>query len=219
MAVVLIILSITAITMGVVGYVQKKVAITNTRALIASMESALELYKNDWGYYPQSFTGRVSSSGGIESLNNWLLLRALSGNCANCKKVYMRVPPSLLKIGIGAGSTNILTSTNGNLYSVGGFTNICDPWGLPYNYYCAPKTPFGIMNNVYAYPTNVNANNAYSCGGQVNIGSFDLFSYGPDRVTYVAPNLAYGSWGDGPWVNTAFKSTSSALDDITNFGR
>ena len=53
-------------------------------------------------------------------------------------------------------------------------------WGTPFNYYCSPKTPFALMNNFYGYPTNSNDNDGYSVGGQVNVSSFDLFSYGPD---------------------------------------
>lgn len=208
LAVAIVILLLTGIMIGVVGYVQKKMAITATKAQIAAISVALESYKADWGHYPATTIARISSSGFWESTNNWILYRALSG--VGGGKKYVRFSASQLRVSIASG------------VSSGGLTNIVDAWGMPFNYYCSPNTAFTNYNNQYIlnpYPVSVNNNNGYAAGGQVNSGSFDLFSYGPDHVTFAATNLAYGSWNDGPWVPTGFKMPSAANDDITNFRR
>jgi len=212
LAVVMVILLLAGLMIGVAGYVQKNMAITTTKAQIAALSAALESYKADWGHYPATTIARISSSGFWESTNNWIMYRALSG--ANGGKQYLRFSTSQLRVSIASGGG-----------SNGGLTNIVDAWGMPYNYYCSPSTVFALVNNKYIltnYPaanTSINDNNGYSAGGQVNGGSFDLFSYGPDHATFVATNLAYGSWNDGPWINTGFKTNSAANDDITNFKR
>lgn len=205
MAVVLIIAVVGAIALGMTGYVRARIAITRARSEIAALESALESYKSDWGYYPRSLVGRISSSGGYEASNNWYMLRALNGTAGG--KTYMKFNPTMLQ-------TNNTVLTGSNM-----LVNVYDPWGGVYNYYCSPKTAPALSNNFYGYPTNVNVNNGYQAGGQVNVNSFDLFSYGPDRATFVATTLGYGYWSDGPWFSTKFRVPESAVDDVTNWGK
>ena len=216
LAVVMVIMLLARLVLGAAGYVQKNMAVTATKSQIAALSVALESYKADWGQYPATAPARISSSGFWESTNNWILYRALSG--AGGGKRYLRFPAKQLRVSMASGSTN----ASGTGPACGGLTNICDAWGMPINYYCSPTTPFGLSNNVYIlnpYPVSVNNNNGYTVGGQVNVRSYDLFSYGPDHVTFVVTNLAYGSWNDGPWLLTGFRSSIAAIDDITNFKR
>ena len=106
MAVAVVIGLLSAISLGVYGYIQKKTAVATTRSQISAMEEALELYKADWGFYPGTLPARVSSSGAQEAYNNLLLYRALSGNCIHCSKRYMRFPQSQLRINLASGITN-----------------------------------------------------------------------------------------------------------------
>ena len=70
--------------------------------------------------------------------------------------------------------------------------------GRPTTSVVHPKTPYFCDNS---YPTNLLAlslqlwpsgnyaipwQNGRAYGGQVNVTSYDLFSYGPDKLTYVA---------------------------------
>ena len=72
---------------------------------------------------------------------------------------------------------------------------------MPYNYF-RPPTPMTsvVITNPFCWWYD---NNLVSAGGQKNIVSFDLFSYGPDRKTYVN--------GMGWQTPTAHE------DDITNY--
>ena len=89
-------------------------------------------------------------------------------------------------------------------------TLIFDVYGMPFNYYCSPNTPYQL----------VNAGNGYTQGGQVNVASYDLFSYGKDQCTFADTNatawppVIVGSWGTD---NTTWTNAKSALDDITNW--
>ena len=216
LAVVAIVLVLAGIMMKVVGYVTRTVAISTTKTQIAAMSAALEAYKTDTGDYPRTAIGRVSQGGWWEATNNWILYRALSG--ANGGKRYLKFAPAQLRLNLASGNTN--ATVIGSVTSgTAGLTNIFDVWGSPYIYFCSPATVSALSNNFYGYPTNVNSGNGYWAGGQVNAASFDLFSFGPDRLTFVASNLAYGWWSDGPWVNTGWSTKSTANDDITNWKR
>jgi len=89
-----------------------------------------------------------------------------------------------------------------------GITNfiIVDPWGRPINYYhTTPVQPIAtatnsIPENPIAYPL-MNA----VVGGQVNLATYDLMSYGPDMSTYE------------PKLSSQFVNPAAANDDITNF--
>ena len=214
LAVVVVILVLASIMVGVTGYVQKSMAISTTRAQLAAIQAALEMYKADWGFYPPTGPGRISNTGVKESSNNATLFFALSPanssgntNCAttNCiytivrqgRKTYLRFPAAQIQ-------TNSTTA----------LPNICDPWGTPFNYYCSPNTPYAVLNN---YPDPVTGTNTgYAAGGQVNGLTYDLFSYGPDRLTYV-PGAVYANGNFSGWYKAKWTAHSSANDDIGNF--
>jgi len=196
MAVVAVIVLLVAITLGISSYAQKQAAIAMTKSQIASIEAALESYKSDWGYYPATSPERVSNRSNKESTNNVLLYNALSPTNAG-RKVYMKFSTAQIR-------TNSATA----------LPNIYDPWGTPLNYYCSPLTAFGVSNNLPSPITGTNT--GYSVGGQVNISSFDLFSYGPDRVTYV-PGALHANGNFSGWYLSAWTTKSAADDDITNW--
>jgi len=204
LAVTVMIVLLAALSIRVVGYVKGTIAISNTKAQIATMCAALEMYKADVGHYPATSPARISHNGDKESTNNWYLYRALSGTCTNCGKVYMHFSAPLVQI-------NMQTT----------LTNIFDPWGTPYNYYCSPSTTYAVSNAIPAGYTGY-WYSGYAVGGQANGSTYDLWSYGPDKVTYVPGAVAYTwpsnyAWYFGgmvPWTNQ-----TSALDDITNWKR
>src|SRR2546423_1007409 len=77
LAVVMVIVFLAALSTGIAGYVQKRVAAQNTRAQIALIEAALDNYKADFGYYPLTTPIRISTAVICESTNNAILYRAL----------------------------------------------------------------------------------------------------------------------------------------------
>ena len=191
LAVVMIIMTLAGVTIGVAGYVRKSLAISTAKSQIVAISSALEMYKADIGYYPRTGVIRISVSSACESTNNNLLYRALSGTCINCSKVYLKFPAGMIQ-------SNFLT----------GLPNIMDPYSWPYNYYCSPTTSLLV--------SNANCGNCgLVIGGQVNVTTFDLFSYGMDKNTYVPGAIggANSTWGFSEnWMNP-----NSAADDITNW--
>ena len=176
LAVVVVILTLAGITMGITSYVRKTLAISTAKAQIAAMSTALEIYKSDVGYYPR--TGPAHLSGGplflAESANNNFLYRALSGTCINCGKIYLR-------FSAGQIQTNQFTK----------LLNIMDPYGKPYNYFCSPSTSLSnttisiATTNPFTSVINTTVV-AVVLGGQVNVRSYDIFSYGADG----SPNTA-----------------------------
>ena len=204
LAVMVVILALAALTVGVAGYVQKKMAIGTAQAQLATIAMALEAYKSDWGFYPATAPARISNSGIKESSNNWYLFNALTPVTPG-RKVYLRFLPSIIK----TNPTTVLP-------------NIFDPWGTPYNYYCSPATVYGVSNASPAGYTGYYYG-GYAVGGQVNGSAYDLWSYGPDKSTYVPGAIPFTwpsnyAWSVGtvavPWTNK-----TSALDDITNWRR
>ena len=214
LAVVMVILILAGIMFGVAGYVQKKMQTAVARTQLAAMSAALESYKADWGYYPVTCPCRVSASFFCESTNNWILLRALSG--ASGGRRYYKFPVSQLRPS-SATASNLLM---GGVTTTGGLTNFLDVWGTPYNYFNSPGTTRSNVNPC----VNGVFNLGYVMGGQVNGGSYDLWSYGSDRFTFI-PNGAFiisgacGGFNIYPWYNPAWVTPASALDDVTNFGR
>lgn len=231
MAVVLVILVLVAISMGVMGYVQSRIAISRARSEIAAIQTALESYKSDWGYYPTTGRARISNIGFCESSNNLILYRALSG--VDGGKQYMRFAPGQLKMSVGGANRSF--GSSGASSARGGLTNICDPWSTPYNYYCSPRTPTNVVNTLpgtwpaYASPAwNYLTNfwsGGYMEGGQINVSSYDLWSYGPDRSTYVPGAIPYGggfnyAWGvpgGGVAASDRWTNSTKSIDDIGNF--
>ena len=189
LAVVMIILVLAGIMIGVAGYAQKKIGISSTRAQIASIATALEMYKTDWGFYPSTGPARISSSGMWEATNNWILYNALCPTNPG-RKTYFRFPGAQIR-------TNTFIQ----------LPNIYDSWAKPLNYYNSPNTAFAVM----ASSTN---NYGYTLGGQVNVTSYDLFSYGPDGYTFISRSALSAGWTGALWINT-----NSANDDIWSSGR
>ena len=191
LAVMLVIVVLAGISIGVASYTQKKMQTQIARTQITLLGAALESYKADWGYYPRTDAPRISTSYLAESTNNAYLYRALF---AHGKKYLTSFPLSQIR-------TNPAT----------GLTNIVDVFGIPFNYYNSPATVLSNMNNVYG----VNSNCGYTVGGQVNKTSYDLFSYGPNHLTYVPGAFAVDV--NRPWAPSGWAWAGSALDDITNW--
>jgi len=217
MAVVLVVLLLAAIAMGVVGYVQKRMAAQTTRAQIAALEVALETYKSDWGYYPRTTPYRVSALGDKERVNNAILYRALSGTCSNCSKQYLNFSPSQLRA-VRVGGTDFTVVGSIIQADSSSLTNIFDAWGTPFNY-------FNFSTNSYTVTTTNNP--GYTIGGQVNVATYDLWSYGADRYTHVPGVTTYTGWDHGPvdrnpstsfLVTNIWMKRAAAADDIANFG-
>ncbi|MCG3147857.1 MAG: hypothetical protein PCFJNLEI_01298 [Verrucomicrobiae bacterium] len=208
MAVVLVILVLAAIAFGVGRYVKQRVAISAARAQLAALEAALESYKSDWGFYPRTGPERISFNQVSEGSNNLVLYRAVSGDrgpTLPAGKRYMAFPSGTIRTNMHLPLTMAGTSGYQQL-------GIFDPWGKLYNYYNSPNTPYeNIKTNAYA---------GYTRGGQVNVITYDLFSYGPDGGTFVPGNPPYAY--DHPWygwyeTSALWGRTNSANDDITNW--
>ena len=213
LAVVVIILVLTGLVIRGAGYVRYQVAVSTTKAQLATITAALEMYKADWGYYPKSNTNRLSSSGIEQGFNNFILYASLAavnsytnvGGSLVCsvtrtnRKVYMQFPAAQIR-------TNLATQyydTNNNTLDVTkqqntACPNIYDAFGKPIVYYNSPQT---ALNN----------NGGIMSGGQVNPATYDLFSFGPDGYTYA------GTVGQG-WSNS-WNNATSAIDDIMGGSR
>jgi len=241
MAVCIIIVILIGLVLGLASSVRRQMNVGTTKATIATLGAAIESYKADWGYFPASTVGRISANGYWEATNNWLLYRALAGT--NGRKKYMSFPASIVHTNAGCRSLDGATTVTQYWGAASGFTpctpgglvNIYDGFNMPLNYYHSPTTPFAMINN------SIIGTNGYDCigytvGGQVNVGSYDLFSYGSDRLTYVpgANGIALGNTGTPlgyPWEwpggplggfgspNRGWPNTNAASDDITNWGR
>jgi len=199
MAVVLVILVLAAVGMGVAGYVQRKVAIATTKSQIAQIETALEAYKSDWGYYPPTLEARLSKYSVVEAANGNTLYTALF---LKGKKYLVGFPQTQIQVKTAWGTTNGLMQTN-----------LCDVWGSPFVYYCFPRSVATNDPPAFGY-YQYYIGKAY--GGQVNLATFDLFSYGPDQVTYIPGAWFWGAPPSPPWLE-ANTNTASAVDDIVNW--
>ena len=113
LAVFVIIAVLAGAVLGITKYAATNAAVSRTKAEIATMEAALESYKNDNGTYPTTLTNRV-----FAYTNSPAVYKALVGG----PKQYFTFKPY-----------QILPST-----SNGNDTNIIDAFGKPYNYYCYP---------------------------------------------------------------------------------
>ncbi len=191
LGVMTIIVMLAGLTYGSAGYIEKRMVASAVHAQITMIESALEIYKSDWGYYPSTLPARISANGISESLNNSILYNALCPtNPSAGRKIYLSF-----------SAAQIRTNTGTQL------PNIYDGWGRPLNYYNSPGTVFAIV-------TSAAANFGYTVGGQVNVNSFDLFSYGADGYTYAVTNTTTPSGWPANWLNP-----SAANDDVANWGQ
>jgi general secretion pathway protein G len=145
---VLAIISILAgLVVGTAKYASTKAATSRAQSEIAAIEMALEHYKNDNGAYPTTPSGRPTSASASPYGNSPTLYSALAGG-PNFPKTYMKFSASQIR------PIDLTT------------TNLVDPFGTPYNYYCTQPTQLD----------------------QTNSASFDLWSYGPSG-TNNDPNM------------------------------
>jgi general secretion pathway protein G len=145
LVVIVIIMILVGIVIGAAKYARTKAARSRAQAEIAAMENALESYKNDNGVYPRSTITR------LDPLNGTNLYSALVAG-PNNPKTYFTFKSEQIRA-VNATSTNII-----------------DPFGLPYNYYCNP-----------------------GAGDQQNGVTFDLWSYGPDNKNGTSDDIM--NWG------------------------
>jgi general secretion pathway protein G len=126
LAVFVIIVTLAGMILGVTKYAATNAATSRARAEIATMETALESFKNDNGAYPLSTVNRDSgygsSPGPNEKSNSHILYGYLSGTIPPGSKQYFKF------------KLNQLREDPPN----SGYYYIVDPFGNPYNYYCNP---------------------------------------------------------------------------------
>jgi len=152
LAVVVVITTLLAFIIGLTNYVQRMVLVTRTKADLTCISLALETYKADFGSYPLLDTNALHYPSAVQSTgappfslmltNNFILVRALIGS----GKRYLTFTP------------HQLTPAWAALSGCPGVTNILDPFGTPYDYFCT-RPP----------------------AQQINQRTFDLISYGPDH--------------------------------------
>ena len=209
MAVVLVILVLAATVIGIANSIRQRLDRSQTQADIAGLSVAIESYKNDAGAYPTSSLIRSSwlaPGSGKESWstaeinNSGLLVAQLT---TNGHKYY----------NFRKSQTNVMLSasvpTNSIPYwpSATNTVVIRDRWGSPLNYYCTyPVRPTATYAQV---GVGGSWQLVYCIGGQMNVNSFDLWSYGPDTFTYLPVSGVNGDWNQ----------PSYATDDITNWKR
>jgi len=188
MAVVVVICVLVAAVIGTAKYANRQMAVARAKAQMAALQMALESYKADVGYYPSSTIIRYSGTGSAELSNSWFLYRALTQ-----PKCYYK-----------ASQLDIANKTGGGIY-------FKDPWGNPWNYYrpIPPQSTSLTVSNAMSF-------GSFAIGGQVNLSSYDLFSFGPDGCTYIpgsAQGYSYWRW----YADQC--SPQHAIDDINNWGR
>lgn len=159
LVVLIIILVLAALTVGAAKHAQTMAAISRTRSEIAAMEMALEHFKSDNGRYPSSTGTRATFSGypsTIEIYNSGSLYTALAGG----SKIYYNFRADQIHVNGGSISPAV--------------TNVIDPFGNPYNYYCPPAPATGLVWS--------------------NQATFDLWSYGPNGFNDEGTNDDITNW-------------------------
>ena len=143
MVVMVIIAMLAAITIGATKYAWAKAANSRAQGEIATMESSLESYRIDNGIFPDSTATRNDFTN-------------------NCSKLYAALALGPKKyFNFKADQIQVVSATQ---------TNIIDPYGHAYNYYCAGGT------------------------GYFNKATFDLWSYGADRINNEGTNDDLTNW-------------------------
>jgi len=184
LAVVTIIVLLAGLVLGLAGYAQRRGGRSRARAEISILENAIEEYRTDTGGYPTSGVIRITPNREAAMTNSWLLFTQLVG-----------------------GSREYIRFRDHQLERVGAITIIVDPYGNAYDYYRP-------LDNLTAWTISTDPTNSWASGGLHNVLTFDLSSYGPDRLTYIEYS---GFWCD---LNSSWKKfgcASNALDDITNW--
>ena len=114
LVVIVIIMILAGIIIGAAKYARTKAAASRAQAEIATMETALESYKNDNGVYPRSTITR------LDAMHNCTNLYAALVAGPNNPKTYFTFKPNQIRQ---------VNSTS---------TNIVDPFGVPYDYFNPP---------------------------------------------------------------------------------
>lgn len=156
LVVIAIIVILAALTMGGLGFIQRKQAVEKARAQIAMLSSGLEEYKLDFGRYP---VANDTGADGDQGSN--VLFRALYwdsdnngagvGADANQRIYLAELDPASNKQ--GWSSNSIASAQN----------TIRDPWGQNYRYRSGVNAT-GAVNTDCINP------------------DFDLWSFGPDAL-------------------------------------
>jgi general secretion pathway protein G len=115
LVVIVIITILAGLVVGAAKYAQTKQARSRAQAEIATMEMALERYKNDNGAYPLTPAGRPTTT--TAKVSPYGYSGRLYAALTNGAGKYMTFKPN--QIAADAGTTYIV-----------------DPFGTPYNYYC-----------------------------------------------------------------------------------
>jgi len=223
LAVVLIIILLAGLVIGVSGYARLRMMKNRAQTEIAIISAICEAFKTDAGRYPTSSVYRMTggSPGWFETWNSSTLGSQLANGGYLWGKLPIRThggnsPFDLCHTVTNKSvATQIHPTTFTNLLNV-----IVDPWESPYNYFCTYpassacvrvtiNTPCAYAGYTYDPVTSnwvpstgsvTNKSEPY-VGGQVNIPTFDLWSYGPDMKS--APTCA--------------GSVAGNADDIGNF--
>ncbi len=118
MAVMTIIAILAGLVIGIASYAQRSAAEKQAKAEIKSMESAIESFKLDNGYYPTSSIARcVAPTDAV--INSWLLYQQIGQGSNPAGKIYFPFSPKQIQV----------VSTNT-------FPCIVDPFGNAYGYFC-----------------------------------------------------------------------------------
>jgi len=184
MAVIVVICILIGALIGVAKYANRQFGVTRAKTQMAALQMALEAYKTDVGYYPVSTWVRCSGNFYAEQSNAACLYRALTR-----PKCYYRARQT----DIGAAN---------------GLTFFKDPWGSPWNYYrpALPQPTSLVISNV------TGGGFGYAWGGQHNLLTYDLYSYGPDKITSI-PGANNG------WICADETGAGRETDDIVNWKR
>ena len=189
LAVVLIILVLTGLMVGIAKYVNQRANISQTKALLARLGLGISNFRLDKGYYPTSTIYRSSTPlFHCERENSELLYAQLTGG----PKKYVTF-----------SSTEVAHAPGGTPY-------IVDPWGSPLVYFCpGSNVTYQVSNQTisYGYDTVPETNyciaglDNFTVGGLANSDFFDLFSYGPDKKTYVpGASQTWAFWNNPAWA-------------------
>jgi len=184
MAVTVVIAVLVGIILGTTKAINRQSSYAQARNEMTALALAIDRFHSDTGRYPTSSLVRISYSGLAEITNSALLYAQL----AQGSKTYLNPPALWCR----------------SYYSL---TYLVDPWGKAFNYFCTyPVQPAVVSNGV--------SNLGYVSGGQMNPLTYDLFSYGPDGITYAA-NGIWTAWGNNAkWYDPLQQSDA---DDVTNW--
>jgi len=184
MAVTVVIAVLVGIILGTTKAINRQSSYAQARNEMVTVALAIDRFRSDNGRYPTSSVVRISYSGLAEITNSALLYAQLTQG----SKRYLNPPAPWCR-------------------SYNSLTYLVDPWGKAFNYFCTyPVQPAVVSNGV--------SNLGYVSGGQMNLLTYDLFSYGPDGITYVLGGI-WTAWGNNSkWYDPLQQSDA---DDVTNW--